>query len=107
MNAWLCLVMAIGFEVAGTSSMKFSHGLSRLLPSLLVFTFYMMSVASLTVALRRIDVSVAYATWSGVGTVLVAVVGALCFNEPVLGMKIVCLSLIVGGVIGLHLLGAH
>lgn len=107
MNAWLLLMMAIGFEVAGTSSMKFSHGLSRLLPSLLVFLFYTMSIASLTLALRRIDVSVAYATWSGLGTVLITAIGAICFEEPLLAMKIVCLGFIILGVVGLHLLGSH
>ena len=107
MNAWLCLLMAIGFEVAGTSSMKISHGLSRLLPSLLVFLFYAMSVASLTIALRRIDMSVAYATWSGLGTVFITIVSVLYFEEPLLAMKVVCLSLILVGVVGLHLLATH
>lgn len=107
MSAWLYLMMAILFEVAGTSSMKMSHGLSRLTPSLFVFLFYGLSVAALTLALRRIDVSVAYATWSGVGTVLIAVIGACCFHEPLIGGRVFCLALIVAGVVGLHLQTPH
>lgn len=107
MNAWLYLLMAIGFEVAGTSSMKLSEGLSRLLPSILVFVFYILSVASLTFALRRLDISVAYATWSGLGTVLISIIGVLCFEEPVVSTKVACVAMIVLGVAGLHLCGSH
>lgn len=100
-------MLAISFEVAGTSSMKLSHGLSRLAPSICVFFFYALSLTSLTYALRRIDISVAYATWSGLGTVVITLIGCYYFNEPLFTTKALCVALIVLGVVGLNLSGAH
>ena len=100
------LVAAIVLEVAGTTSMKLSDGFTRLLPSVLLAVFYLFSLAALALALKRIDVSVAYAIWAGVGTVLVAVVGVLWFREPVSLLKVGSILLIVAGVVGLHLGGA-
>ena len=106
MQSWLMLVAAIVLEVAGTTSMKLSDGFTRLLPSVLLAVFYLFSLAALALALKRIDVSVAYAIWAGVGTVLVAVVGVLWFREPVSLLKVGSILLIVAGVVGLHLGGA-
>ena len=106
MSYWILLAMAILFEVAGTSSMKFSNGMTRLLPSILVFVFYVCSLTSLTIALKRIEISTAYAIWSGVGTAMITVVGAFCFNEPVMRLKLASVALIVLGVIGLNLSGS-
>jgi len=92
--------------VAGTTSMKLSDGFTRLLPSVLLAVFYLFSLAALALALKRIDVSVAYAVWAGVGTVLVAVVGILWFQEPVSLLKVGSILLIAAGVVGLHLGGA-
>lgn len=107
MQSWLYLTGAIILEVAGTTSMKLSQGFSKLVPSILIFVFYGLSFVGLTFALKRIDVSVAYAIWSGVGTALIAVIGFLYFKEPVTGMKVASIGLIVIGVIGLHLSGAE
>ncbi len=106
MQSWLMLVAAIVLEVAGTTSMKLSDGFTRLLPSVLLAVFYLFSLAALALALKRIDVSIAYAIWAGVGTVLVAVVGILWFQEPVSFLKVGSILLIVAGVVGLHLGGA-
>jgi len=69
MQSWLILIAAIILEVAGTTAMKLSDGFTRPLPSVLLVVFYLFSLAALTLALKRIDVSVAYAIWAGVGTV--------------------------------------
>src|SRR3989338_1998353 len=68
------LLLAIVLEVCGTTSMKLSEGFAKLLPSILIFVFYGLSFASLTIALKSIDVSIAYAVWSGVGTALIAAI---------------------------------
>ena len=65
---WIFLSVAILFEVAGITSMKLSRGFAELLPSIGVFVFYICSAAAVILALRRIELSVAYAIWSGVGT---------------------------------------
>ena len=103
--AWLYLVLAILLEVAGTTCMKLSEGFSRVVPSILLFVFYTLSFSMLTLALKRIDVSIAYAVWSGVGTALIATIGLLWFKEPATAMKLVSLGLIILGVIGLNMSG--
>jgi small multidrug resistance pump len=103
--SWLYLVLAIVLEVSGTTSMKWSQGFTQTLPSVLMFLFYGLSLSALTLALNTIDISVAYAVWSGLGTALIATVGVLWFKEPLNALKIGSLMLIIIGVIGLHLSG--
>lgn len=101
--SWLLLTLAIVLEVTGTTNMKLSEGFSKVLPTIFVFVFYGLSIGVLTLALNRIEVSVAYAVWSGMGTALVAVVGMLVFKEPVTAAKLGGLALIVVGVAILNL----
>jgi small multidrug resistance pump len=105
MQHWWYLAGAIALEIAGTTSMKLSQGFSRLLPSVLLFMFYLGSIVALTLALRKIDVSVAYAIWSGVGTAAIAVIGILFFREQVSMIKVISIGLIVAGVIGVNMGG--
>jgi small multidrug resistance pump len=100
------LLMAIVAEVAGTTCMKFSEGMTRTVPSVAMFGLYGVSLGLLALALKGIDVSVAYAIWSGVGTALITVVGLIYFKEPVTVARIVCIALIVIGAVGLNLTGA-
>lgn len=102
---WLFLTMAILLEVAGTTSMKLSAGFSRLGPSIAVPVCYVASVSMLTLALRRIDVSVAYAIWAGVGTALITAIGIGWFHEPASVVKLGAIALIVVGVTALNLSG--
>ncbi len=102
---WIYLIIAIVLEVAGTASMKLSEGFTKPLYSILLFVFYFSSFAVLTLALKKIDVSLAYAIWAGVGTALIAVIGILYFNEPVSLQKILGVLLIIGGVVALNLSG--
>lgn len=99
---WVLLVVAIVLEVAGTTNMKLSEGFSKLGPSVGVIFFYALSIIALTFAVNRLDVSVAYAVWSGLGTALVAIIGLWVFQEPVSTVKVVALGLIVVGVVMLH-----
>jgi small multidrug resistance pump len=102
---WLYLAGAIMLEVAGTTSMKLSHGFSKIVPSVLIFVFYISSFVALTLALKKIDVSSAYAIWSGVGTALITVIGIAYFREPGTIVKLVSIVFIIVGVIGLNLSG--
>ncbi|MGC8719291.1 MAG: DMT family transporter [Thermodesulforhabdaceae bacterium] len=105
--AWLYLILAILFEVAGTTCMKLSAGFSKLIPSILLFLFYAGSFVAVTFALKEIDVSIAYAVWSGLGTALITLVGIFFFRESVTLLKIVSILLIIIGVMGLNLAGAR
>lgn len=103
MQYWLYLIVAIVFEVAGTTAMKFSDGFTKTVPSVVMFVFYILSLVALTYALKRIDMSIAYAVWAGVGTALITIVGIVLFKEPAGLVKIVSILLIIAGVVGLHL----
>ena len=105
---WVYLGLAILLEVSGTTCMKLSEGFTKTVPSILLFVFYTLSFGMLTLALKKFDVSIAYAVWSGVGTALIASIGVLWFKEPATAMKLVSLGLIILGVVGLNLSGgAH
>lgn len=101
-TAWYFLSGAILFEVAGTTCMKLSKGFTEITPSIMMFALYACAFALNTVAIKSIELSVAYAIWSGVGTALTAAIGILYFKEPATTVKMMSLGLIVIGVIGLH-----
>ena len=103
MESWLFLGSAILLEVAGTTCMKLTEGFSRLVPSLMIFLLYGLSFVTLSIAIKGIEISVAYAVWSGTGVVLISTVGFLYYKEPITLFKLVCLGLIVIGVVGLNL----
>lgn len=102
---WLYLILAIVFEVAGTTCMKLSSGFSKLLPSVLMWCFYGASFCLLTLSLKKMEVSVAYAVWSGLGTILVATIGILYFEESLNAMKVFGIAAIIAGVAALNLSG--
>lgn len=102
--AWALLFLAILLEVSGTICMKLSQGFTRMLPTILMFVFYGLGFIPLTLAIRVLDLSVAYAIWSGVGTAIVSIVGITLLKEQVSPWKIIFLLMIVIGVIGLRLI---
>lgn len=101
--AWALLALTIVFEVAGTTFMKLSNGLTQLWPSVGVFVCYAAALGGLTLALKSIELSVAYAIWSGAGTALTAAIGILWFKEPATALKLASLGLVVAGIVGLQL----
>ncbi len=105
MQSWLYLAGAIALEIAGTVSMKLSEGFTRLVPSILIFVFYVLSFFALTMALKKIDMSIAYAIWAGIGTALIVLIGVAHFKEPLTLIKMVSIGLIIIGVVGLSLNG--
>ena len=102
---WILLFVAILLEVAGITSMKLSRGFAEMIPSIAVPVFYVLSAAAVILALKRLDLSVTYAIWSGVGTALAAMIGISYFREPLTLFKIASLALVVLGVVGLSLAG--
>ncbi len=103
---WLYLMIAICTEVAGTSLMKASQGLSRLVPTVFMFVLYGISFVFMALALKKIEVGVAYAIWSGLGTALIAMIGITWFRESFNTPKLVGIILIIAGVVLLNLKGA-
>ncbi|CAM4325981.1 DMT family transporter [Paenibacillus tarimensis] len=103
MKGWLLLLAAIVLELSGTVALKYSDGFSRLLPSILMFVLYLLSFSALNLAVKTIDVSIAYAVWSGLGTLLISIVGFMWFQEHVTPFKILSIAIIIVGVICLNL----
>lgn len=102
------LVLAILFEVMGTTALKFAQGFTKLVPSITVVVCYGLSFWLLSLTLKKIDVGIAYAVWSAVGTALITTIGILWFKEPITALKIGSVVLIILGVVGLNLGGgAH
>ena len=105
--SWAILFSAIVFEIAGTLTLKFTQGMTRLWPTALMFAFYLASLFGLSRAVEQIPVGTAYAVWSGVGTLMVFVMGVVWFKEQVTVLRSVSAVLIVVGVAGLYLTSSH
>ena len=103
MFAWLILAVTILLEVVGSMMMKLANGFTQFWPSVGVFVCYSAALAGLTITLKYIELSIAYAIWAGAGTALIAVIGMVYFREPVTALKIVSLVFVVVGVVGLQL----
>src|SRR5690348_4550383 len=102
MNQWLFLSIAILSEVVATSALKSSNGFTQLWPSVIVVTGYASAFFFLSLSLRTIPVGVAYAIWSGVGIVLIAVIGWLFLGQKLDMPAVIGLLLIVSGVVVLN-----
>ncbi|HEX6881569.1 MAG TPA: multidrug efflux SMR transporter [Terriglobales bacterium] len=100
---WIWLFVAILLEVAATVFMKLSDGFSKLVPTLIMALLYGISFFPLAIALKKMDVGVAYAVWSAVGTALVTTLGMFLFHEKVSAIKVGGIALIILGVVALNL----
>lgn len=104
---WVLLVLAIVTEVAGTSLLKVSDGMRNLVPTLGSLILYLVSLGLLGLSLGKIEVSVAYAIWSGLGTALIVLIGIVLLGEAVTLTKLLFIGLIVVGAIGLNVTGGE
>ena len=107
MNAWILLAFAIVAEVAGTTAMKLSRGFEVWQWTVVLTACYVVSFYLLALALKRIEIGIAYAIWAGAGTALVALIGIAVFDESMTAVKMVSLAAIIAGVVGLNLSGGH
>jgi small multidrug resistance pump len=100
--SWLYLIAAIVFEVSGTTCMKLSAEFTKIVPSILIFVFYGLSLIFLTLSLRTIPMSIVYSIWAGLGTLIIASISAIWFHESFTFVKILSMSFIILGIIGLN-----
>jgi small multidrug resistance pump len=107
MLAWIYLAAAIASEVVGTFFLRFTDGFTRPALSTLVIVTYAASLWLFALALRELEISLAYAVWAGVGTAAVAVIGMAALGESVNVLKVASIALVIGGVVGLNLSGAN
>lgn len=97
---YLLLAVAIVFEVMATSAMKSSQGFTRVVPSIATVLMYCVSFYALSQTLAVIPTGVAYAIWSGVGIVLISLVGWFVFKQALdvpalIGMGLICSGVVV------------
>lgn len=98
-TGYLYLLIAIVGEVIATSALKASEGFTRPLPSLVTAVGYGIAFYCLSLTLRTIPVGIAYAIWSGIGIVLISLVGFLAFRQGLDAPALVGIGLILAGVV--------
>ena len=100
---WLFLFIAIVAEVIGTSALKYSEGFTKLCPSAIVVIGYGIAFYFLSLTLKSIPIGIAYAIWSGLGIVLISVIGYSVFKQTLDIPAIIGIGLIILGVIVINL----
>lgn len=101
--AWLFLFLAGLTEVGWAIALKYSHGFTRLFPSIVTIVVMIASFFLLAQSLKSIPIGTAYAIWTGIGILGTVILGIFLFNEPVNVSRIVFLGFIVIGIVGLKL----
>lgn len=101
--AWVYLAVAGLFECAWAIGIKYTDGFTRGVPSLLTTAALVISLWLLSLAVKTIPIGTAYAVWTGIGAVSVALLGMFLFNESKDVLRLLCLLLIVAGIVGLKL----
>ena len=104
--AWLLVIVAGLLETGFAVCLKLSHGFSRLWPNVDFCIFALVSFGLLTLSLRKLDVGPAYAVWTGIGAAGTAIYGMVFLGDVVSTLKIVSISLVILGVVGLQLSGS-
>lgn len=102
--AWVHLIIAGLMEVVWAIGLKYTDGFTRLWPSIGTIAAMIISFSFLSEALRAIPIGTAYAVWTGIGAVGVAIAGMIIFGEPRSLLRIACILMIVLGIAGLKLL---
>lgn len=105
MQYWIYLIIAILTEVVGTTMMKASQGLTKIVPAVMMFVMYAISFVFMALALKKLEVSTAYAIWSGLGTALISAIGIYWFHESLTLPKMLGTGLVIAGVVLLNVKG--
>ena len=101
--SWILLFVAGLFEIGWAIGLKYTHGFTRLWPSVGTALSMLVSVVLLGLAMRDLPVGTAYAVWTGIGAVGTVILGIALFNDPANAARLVCVGLIVDGILGLKL----
>ncbi|MBC8333846.1 MAG: multidrug efflux SMR transporter [Anaerolineales bacterium] len=101
--AYFYLALAIAAEMVATGALKASEEFTKLIPSMIVVIGYGVAFYFMTLVLRTIPIGITYAIWSGIGIVLIAILGAIFYKEIPDLPAIIGMGLIVAGVIVIHL----
>ena len=103
MHNALLLLAAIGCEVGATTALNYTHQFTKLIPSVITVVGYIASFYLLSMALRTIPIGIAYALWSGLGIVMITVIGVLAFKQTPDLPALIGIALIMAGVMVINL----
>lgn len=103
--AYLFLLFSIMGELIGTSMLKASEGFTKLIPSVSVFVAFIFSFFFLSISLKTIPLNMAYAMWSGIGTVATVIISVLIWKEKITMGSVIGIAFIIIGVVVLNLFG--
>ena len=92
------------FEIFWAVGLKLSQGFTKIVPSIFTVIGMLASFYFLSLALKKLPLSIAYAVWTGIGTVGTFLFGAIYFGESINLAKIICVAMIIFGIIGLRIL---
>ena len=101
---WIYLLVAGIFEISWAVGMKFTHGFSQIIPSVITVVCMIASFYFFFFLLKNLPLGTAYAIWTGIGTIGTVIFGIILFKEPVTVTRLACIALIVSGIIGLKML---
>jgi quaternary ammonium compound-resistance protein SugE len=99
--AWTLISIAGILEIAFAFSMKASDGFTQVIPALLTVAIGLSSVVLLSISLRTLPIGTGYAVWTGIGAAGTAIVGVTVLGESAAPLRLLCITLILAGVIGL------
>ncbi len=100
--SWLLLFAAGIAEIAFALSLKYNQGFTKLWPSIATMISGALSFYLLMLALKTLPVGTAYAVWTGIGAVGVAILGILFYKESTDTLRLISIALVIIGVIGLR-----
>lgn len=103
MNHWVAIALAIIAEVIATSALKASEEFTQLIPSLLVVVGYGCAFYFMTISLRVIPLGIMYAIWSGLGIVMISIIGWVLYKQALDFAAMLGIAMIVAGVLVIHL----
>ena len=101
---WILLFTAGAFEIVWATGLKYTHGFTRLGPTVITLAAMVISFTLLGLAVKHLPIGTAYAIWTGIGAVGTAILGIILFGDPATVMRLLCIALILSGVIGLKML---
>ena len=101
--AWLFLFLAGLTEIGWAIALKYSHSFTRIFPSVIAITVMVLSFFLLAHSLKSIPIGTAYAVWTGIGIMGTVILGIFLFNEPVNFSRLLFLSFILIGIVGLKI----
>lgn len=102
--AWIILFLAGLFEIGWAVGLKYTDGFTKLWPSVGTLASMGVSVLLLAIALKTLPLGTGYAVWTGIGTIGTVIFGIIVFGESTEVLRIACIAIIIGGIVGLKLI---